>query len=200
MKVIDFYFDFSSPYGYFMSEKIGATAKRYGRSVHWHPVLLFAVLRSVGLPPPFEHPIKLEYITKDFARSAKQSGIEYALPPTFPASTQNAARAFYLLNEKAPQSAIAFAQSVLRKFFCDGLDISSLELISQIVCSQTDALGDLVGVSDLLKTQAAKSLLQNAIAQAVDKKVFGSPFVIIDGEPFFGFDRLMHIEQKLASS
>jgi hypothetical protein len=37
---IDFYFDFSSPYGFIGSEKIEALAARHGRKVAWHPVLL----------------------------------------------------------------------------------------------------------------------------------------------------------------
>ena len=37
---IDFYFDFSSPYGYFAAEKIDALAERFGRTVLWHPFLL----------------------------------------------------------------------------------------------------------------------------------------------------------------
>ena len=66
----DFYFDFASPYGYFMSEKIDVLVAKHGRKVIWRPILLFAALRALGLPPPLEHPVKLEYMTADFARSA----------------------------------------------------------------------------------------------------------------------------------
>jgi 2-hydroxychromene-2-carboxylate isomerase len=44
---IDFYFDFSSPYGYFAAEKIDAA--RHGRTVHWHPFLLGATFKVTGL-------------------------------------------------------------------------------------------------------------------------------------------------------
>ena len=117
MQPIDFYFDFASPYGYFMSEKIDALAVQHGRTVTWRPILLFAALRSLGLPAPFEHPVKLEYITADFARSAKYLNVDYRLPPAFPALTQHAARAFYLLEGKAPDAAVPFAQAVLRGYF-----------------------------------------------------------------------------------
>ena len=85
MQPIDFYFDFASPYGYFMSEKIDVLAAKHGRTVIWRPILLFAALRSLGLPPPLEHPVKLEYFTADFARSAKFLNVDYSLPPAFPA-------------------------------------------------------------------------------------------------------------------
>ncbi|HKA43994.1 MAG TPA: DsbA family protein, partial [Burkholderiales bacterium] len=40
---IDFYFDFSSPYGYFASNKIDELAAKHGRTVIWRPILLGAV-------------------------------------------------------------------------------------------------------------------------------------------------------------
>ena len=200
MPPIDFYFDFASPYGYFMSEKIDALALERGRRVTWRPILLFAALRALGLPPPFEHPVKLEYITADFARSARFLGVDFCLPSAFPALTQQAARAFYLLNRQAPADAVPFAQAALRAYFCKGQDISSIDMIAQMVCEQTEALGDAAAVRYALQSADAKTLLQDAITAAVEKKVFGSPFVVVDGEPFFGVDRLPQIAQKLAAA
>ena len=198
MQPIDFYFDFASPYGYFMSEKIGALAAQHGRTVTWRPILLFAALRSLGLPAPFEHPVKLEYITADFSRSAKFLNVDYSLPPAFPALTQHAARAFYLLNSKAPDAAIPFAQAVLRGYFRDGCEIANVDVIAEMVVGQTASLGSVADIRDQLKTDEAKTMLQNAVNEAVANKVFGSPFVVIDGEPFFGVDRLPQIAQKLS--
>ena len=200
MQPIDFYFDFASPYGYFMSEKIDTLAARHGRTVTWRPILLFAALRALGLPPPFEHPVKLEYITADFARSAKFLNVDYSLPPAFPALTQHAARAFYLLGREAPGDAVPFAQAVLRGYFRDGRDISNIDVIAQIAGEQTPSLGSTADIRDLLKTDDVKAMLQGAINEAVEKKVFGSPFVVIDGEPFFGVDRLPQIARKLAAT
>jgi 2-hydroxychromene-2-carboxylate isomerase len=200
MQPIDFYFDFASPYGYFMSEKIAVLAAKHGRTVIWRPILLFAALRSLGLPPPFEHPVKLEYITADFARSAKFLNVDYSLPPAFPALTQHAARGFYLLHSKAPQAAVPFAHAVLRGYFRDGRDISNIDVIAQMVGDQTASLGSSADVCDLLKGGEAKAMLQAAITDAVEKKVFGSPFVVIDGEGFFGVDRLPQLAARLAGS
>jgi 2-hydroxychromene-2-carboxylate isomerase len=200
MQPIDFYFDFASPYGYFMSEKIDALGAKHGRTVIWRPILLFAALRSLGLPPPFEHPVKLEYITADFARSAKFLNVDYSLPPAFPALTQHAARGFYLLHGKAPEAAVPFAHAVLRGYFRNGRDISNIDVIAQMVGDQTASLGSSADVCDLLKGGEAKAMLQAAITDAVEKKVFGSPFVVIDGEGFFGVDRLPQLAARLAGS
>ena len=45
---IDFYFDFSSPYGYLASEKVEALAAKHGRSVNWCPILLGVVFKVTG--------------------------------------------------------------------------------------------------------------------------------------------------------
>jgi len=200
MQPIDFYFDFASPYGYFMSEKIGVLAAKHGRTVIWRPILLFAALRALGLPPPFEHPVKLEYITADFARSATFLNIDYNLPAGFPALTQHAARAFYLLHSKAPGAAVPFAQAVLRGYFRDHRDISNIDVIVHMVGEQTASLGSPADVRDLLNSDEAKAMLQAAITDAVQKKVFGSPFVVMDGEGFFGVDRLPQLEARLAGT
>ena len=199
MQPLDFYFDFASPYGYFMSEKIGALAAAHGRTVTWRPLLLFAALRALGLPPPLEHPVKRDYMTADFARSARYLGVDYHLPHAFPALTQHAARAFYVLDDKVPALAIPFAQTVLRGYFRDDRDISDLDVVVRMVCDHTDALGSASTVRDLVQGDAAKALLQSAIAQAVDRKVFGSPLVFVEDEPFFGVDRLPQIAARLAT-
>ena len=200
MQPIDFYFDFASPYGYFTSEKIDALATKHGRKVIWRPILLFAALRALGLPPPLEHPVKLEYMTADFVRSATFLNIDYSLPPGFPALTQHAARAFYLLHSKAPDAAIPFAQAVLRGYFRDRRDISNIDVIVQMVGEQTAILGSSADVRDLLKSDEAKAMLQAAVTDAVEKKVFGSPFVVMDGEGFFGVDRLPQLAARLAGT
>ena len=48
---IDFYFDFSSPYGYFASTKIDALAAKYGREAVWRPFLLGAAMKITGGAP-----------------------------------------------------------------------------------------------------------------------------------------------------
>ena len=48
---IDFYFDFSSPYGYLAAHRIDAVAAKHGRRVHWRPFLLGVAFRETGQTP-----------------------------------------------------------------------------------------------------------------------------------------------------
>ena len=71
---IDFYFDFSSPYGYLAAQRIEALAARHGRSVDWHPILLGVIFKETGAAPLTQVPLKGEYSRRDMARRM-QAGV-----------------------------------------------------------------------------------------------------------------------------
>lgn len=193
---IEFYFDFSSPYGYLMAEKIDALAERFGRRVLWRPVLLGVIFQASGSRPPVDgSSAKSRYMERDFVRSARFMGVPYNPPSRFPLPTQNAARAFYWLEDRDSAEARRFARAVYRAFFVEDKDISSPEVVFDIAAG----LGiDRAALAEAVKSQALKDRLKAEVDAALDKGVFGSPHVIIDGEPFFGADRLPQIERWLA--
>lgn len=196
---IDFWFDFASPYGYFMSERIDALAARHGRQVRWRPLLLFAVLRAHGLPPPFEHPLKRDYGHLDFERSARFLEIPYAMPAGFPHISPHAARAFYLLRQADPAAARDFARAVMRGYFRAGAAIADAGCIAALAHEAAPlACGSEAEFALRIDGAEARALLAAAIEEAVQARIFGSPTVLIDGEAFFGVDRLPQIEARLA--
>ena len=194
---IDFYFDFSSPYGYLMAEKIDAVAARYGRKVKWHPILLGVIFQSTGARPPVAGTSsKANYMMADFHRSARFLGVPYNPPSRFPLPTQNAARAYYWLHAQDCTLARQFALAVYRGFFVDDLDISSPETVLEIAAK----LGvDRNTLAAALQNPEIKEMLKAQCEMALQAGVFGSPHVIIDGEAFFGADRLPQIEHWLAT-
>ena len=108
---IDFWFDFSSPYSYLLSERIDELAARFGRKVRWHPILLGVVFKSTGSAPlTLQTPVKANYWLIDFERSARFMGIPYHHPSQFPLATQNAARAYYWLHGEDCALARRFAR------------------------------------------------------------------------------------------
>ncbi len=192
---IDFWFDFSSPYGYLMSEKIDALAAQYGRKVRWHPILLGIVFQATGSRPPADGvSSKGNYMMHDFQRSARFMGVPYNPPSRFPLPTQNAARAYYWLHGQDCALARAFAHAVYRAFFVDDRDISSPDTVLDIAV----ALGvDRDTLAAALQTPEMKARLKDECDRALTVGVFGSPHVVIDGEAFFGADRLPQIERWL---
>lgn len=192
---IDFWFDFSSPYGYLLAEKIDEVAAKHGRKVRWHPILLGVIFQATGSRPPVDgHSPKAKYVFNDFHRSARFMGVPYNPPSRFPLPTQNAARAYYWLHSQDCALARRFAQAVYRGFFVDDIDISSPETVLDIAAK----IGvDRSSLETALQTPEVKARLKDECEQALAAGVFGSPHVIVDGEHFFGADRLPQIERWL---
>ena len=201
---IDFWFDFSSPYGYLMSERIDELAARFGRKVRWHPVLLGVVFKATGSAPlTLQNPAKAAYSLLDFARSARFMRIPYRHPTRFPLATQNAARAYYWLHGQDCALARRFARAAFRALYVDDRDISAPDVVLEIAANLgvDRALKEVpLGGSSLeaaLQSQEIKGRLKDEVDKALAIGVFGSPHVMIDGEPFFGADRLPQIEKWL---
>ena len=192
---IDFWFDFSSPYGYLMSECIDDLAARFGRKVRWHPILLGVVFKATASAPlTLQHPARAAYALCDFERSARFMGIPYRHPTKFPLPTQNAARAYYWLHGQDCALARRFAHAVYRALFVDDRDISAPETVLEIAAN----LGvDPNRLGAALQSPEIKDRLREEVDTAMKMGVFGSPHVIIDGEAFFGADRLPQIERWL---
>ena len=194
---IDFYFDFSSPYGYLASEKIEALAERHGRSVDWRPILLGVVFKLTGANPLTDVPLKGPYSKRDFARSAKFHGVErFRLPSTFPIATQAPARIVLWLKKRDPALAVATLHGLYRAFFGDDVDISKPDnAVAVAVHCGVDGAAARVAIDD----PAIKDALKRENERAIAAGVFGSPFTIVDGEPFWGVDRLDQVDRWLAT-
>lgn len=192
---LEFYFDFSSPYGYLAAEHIDELAAKYGRKVKWRPVLLGVIFKATGAAPLTTVPLKGDYAKLDFVRSARFMGIPYNPPSRFPLPTQMAARAYYWLHDRDCAMARAFAKAVYRAFFVEDRDVSDPEVVLAIAA----AVGaDRAAVAEAVESLEIKERLKAEVAAALEKGVFGSPFILCDGEPFMGADRLPQLEARLA--
>ncbi len=194
LEPLDFYFDFSSPYGYLASEKIDDLGARFGRKVRWHPLLLGVIFKETGVLPLTQQKIKGPYFVRDFARSARFMGVPFRQPDRFPLPTQAAARAYYWLHGQDCASARAFAHAVYRALFVDNRDISAPATVVEIAA----AIGlDPAAIEVAIAAPEMKERLKNEIEAALSLGVFGSPTVVVDGELFFGADRLPQVEHWL---
>ncbi len=192
---IDFYFDFSSPYGYFAAAKIDALAAKYDRATIWRPILLGAVFKITGQQPLTTIPMKGSYAQHDLLRSARWFSVPFKFPGKFPVATTAACRAFYWLNDRDPPAARTLAQALYRAYFAEDRDISNPEITANVAAK----LGhDKDAVIQAVNDAAVKERLKTEIDAAIERGVFGSPYIIVDGEPFWGSDRLDQIEQWLA--
>ncbi|HVN36424.1 MAG TPA: 2-hydroxychromene-2-carboxylate isomerase [Casimicrobiaceae bacterium] len=193
---IDFYFDFSSPYGFLASQKIEALAQKYGRSVDWHPILLGVIFKETAAAPLTMIPLKGEYSKRDLARSARFHGLEFRMPSKFPIATQAAARIVLWLEGRDPELAVRIAKALYGAYFLGDVDISDPEQAIAVAAGEgVDANEARAAIGD----PAVKQGLKREVEQAIARGVFGSPYVIVDGEPFWGLDRFDQVERWLAT-
>jgi len=189
---IDFYFEFSSPYGYIASHLADGLGERTGREVTWRPILLGPVFKTTGQAPLVDVPLKGEYSKRDFPRMARYHGVPYAQPAKFPIGTVAGVRAFYWLHDRDPQQAQAFAKVLYADYFAKGIDVSAPEAVLQ---AAKGAGADEAALASALQDPAVKDRARQEVEAAIAAGVFGSPYFIVDGEPFWGSDRMPMLEE-----
>ena len=191
---MDFYFDFSSPYGYLASERIDAIAGKFGRTVNWHPILLGVIFKQTGAQPLTQVPIKGQYSERDFARSARLMKVPFSMPPVFPIATMAPARVMLWIASQDAEAGKAYTRAAYRAYFADGRNISEPSTAAAVA----EGLGhDRAAALAAIDDPQFKAALKNEVEQAIARGVFGSPFFIIDSEPFWGSDRLAMVEEWL---
>ncbi len=191
---IQFYYDFASPYGYMAATKISALAAKHGRSVEWKPILLGVVFKVTGGVPLPMAPLKGDYSRRDMERSARLFNVPYKLPSKFPIAGQSPARVIYSLEAQGAARQEQVTLALYRAYMVDDRDISSPEVTADVAGS----VGlDRQKVLDVIADPVMKEKLKTETEAAIARGVFGSPYIIVDGEPFWGFDRLEHVDRWL---
>ncbi len=191
---IDFYFDFASPYGYLAAHRIDAIADRHERTVTWRPHLLGVVFKDTGGRPVLDIPLKGDYARHDLARAARLMGVPVTVPKRFPFMSVAAARAFYWLADRDEAAAKTLALALFSAAFAAGRDISGAETVAEIAAG----LGqDKTVVLAALGDTAVKQRLRREVDAALARGVFGSPYIIVDNEPFWGIDHLDLLDKWL---
>jgi 2-hydroxychromene-2-carboxylate isomerase len=188
---IQFYFEFSSPYGYLASERIEAIAARHGREILWKPFLLGIVFKQAGTGPLLDVPLKGDYSKRDIERTARLHDIPYHWPPRFPFLSVNAARLVYWAG---PGMAPALTHAFYRAAYAQGRDLHQ----TAVVLDVADEAGlDREASAQAIKDPGVKARLAEETQAAIDLGVCGAPFFLVGDEPFWGHDRLEMLDRWL---
>ncbi|MBX3586897.1 MAG: 2-hydroxychromene-2-carboxylate isomerase [Ramlibacter sp.] len=196
MTPLHFYFDFISPFGYFASLRIEDIARRHGRTVQWHAMLLgVSVLKVMGLKPLLETPLKGDYIRRDAQRYMRRHGIVLKRDLDDPVMDPRAAgRAFHYVKHHRPALAAPLAHALYKAYWAEGQDLSTADAISALPLPEGLDAGWLrAGIA----SDEAGSLLRSAVDASLKAGVFGSPTVVVDGEPFWGVQTFELLEEWL---
>lgn len=197
-RVVDFYFDFISPFGFFASLRIDALAARYGYRTCWNPMLIgVSVIKVMGMKPLLETPLKGPYIIRDGNRYARREHINLGRQMDAPmVDPRPAGRAYSWIHRHLPGEGKKFAQQVFAAYWLQGLDISKESTLDGILTALGLATPEVLAG---IKSVEASDLLRGNVESSLACGVFGSPFFIVNGEPFFGVEKMELLEDWLAT-
>ena len=191
---IVFYWDFPSPYAYIGANLIEAVAQKHGRSVDWRPVSLGHLWKAIPDRAPIPQQ-KMDHMMHDWTRSARLAGLPIVTKPDpFPTDAKLPRLLFYRLKAQDPGKAVAFAKATFRQYWGEGRDIAKPEHLAGVLKTLGISEGEL---SSAAEDQVARQQVLDATAEAINLKAFGTPTFVVDGEMFWGADRIDHIDRWL---
>lgn len=198
MAPLHFYFDFISPFGYFASLRIEELARRHGRTVEWHAMLLgVSVMKVMGLKPLLDTPLKGDYIRRDAQRYMRRHGITPQRRLDDPVMDPRAAgRAFHYVKRHQPALAAPLAHALYDAYWAQGRDLSTAAAVASVPLPAGLAADWLRAGID---SDEAGALLRSAVDASLKAGIFGSPTVVADGEPFWGVQTLELLDEWLAT-
>jgi 2-hydroxychromene-2-carboxylate isomerase len=197
-KHVDYYVSLNSPWTYLGSKRFETMARKYGADVTIWPVdfgSVFAV--SGGLPLPKRAPQRQAYRMMELKRWRDQVGVKLNLEPKFfPSNEVPAAKCVIALREQGRMTdAIKLAHAVLYGLWADEKNPGDPATLQSIITACGLDAAEVVKAGDAPEMAAKREAYTR---HAIDQGVFGAPSFVIDGEIFWGQDRLDFVDRKLA--
>lgn len=192
---IVFYCEFSSPYAYIATHLIETVAAKHGRPVDWRPISLGHLWKAIGRPLETPKP-KMDYSHRDWLRFAKLEGIAMTDPQPFPVNASVARNLFYRLARTDRALAVRFAKAAFNRYWGEGLDIGGVAQLQPVAAALDIPASELDAAAT---DDAAKQEGAAATAEAARAGAFGTPTFLVDGEMFWGADRIAQMDRWLAA-
>ncbi|MBL8643326.1 MAG: DsbA family protein [Rhodospirillaceae bacterium] len=193
---ITFYFDFNSTFSYIAIHKIDELAAKYGRAVDWRAISLGHLFQAQNIVPPPTIPAKFKYLAHDFDRSCRFAGLPSALPKNFPPDVKFSRLMFWHLKAQDEALARRFAKAVSSAIFGRGEEVVTPEQVA-LACRDIPGItAEAVAAAGADGT--AKRAVITALNDAVADGMVGAPYFVLDGETFWGADRMDQLEWRLA--
>ena len=195
MTELDFYFDFGSPTAFLANSRLRQLQQEYDFKIHFKPVLLGGIFKATGNSSPVMVAAKGEYMLKhDLPRYAQKYSVALKFNPHFPINTLQLMRAATGLLDKSNFD--SFINTIFKAIWIDGLNMGD-EMVLQKVLSDSNFNSH--DIFKLASTDSVKEILIANTDSAVKRGLFGVPTIFINGEMFFGQDRLDFVEEILKS-
>lgn len=194
-RAVEIAFDVVCPYAYLASTRIEAIAARTGATLTWEPILLGGVFRAIGQsddPNAQMSEAKRRHTDRDLHRWAEHFEVPLVRRADHPRRSVLAMRAILATPQAERVRAI---HALFAAYHARGEDIASPDVVRGALSG-----AGLDGAALVARTEDAeiKDALRRTTARAVERGVFGVPAMFVDGELYWGQDRLDWVEEALS--
>ena len=197
MKVIQYYLVPKSPWTYLGHERLMAIAERHGAQVQPRPFALAERVFQVsgGLPLPKRPPQRQAYRLVELRRWSDYLNLPLNLQPRyFPVDDSAACRMIILASQtQGDQAGNRLAGAFLKAVWAQDLNLADPDTLVSLADQQ-----GLDGRALYDANQQAQATYDDYTQQAIDLQVFGAPWYVYNGEPFWGQDRLDFLDRALS--
>ena len=181
-KIIDFYFDFISPYSYLAHKKIINLNLR--DIFNYKAILLGGLHNLAEVTPPAFNERKMKNMKDDCILIAKKNEISFKWNEKFPINSLYLMRGFLIVDDNKKST---FIDLCFDAYWKDNLDISTEKNMQKIL---TDCAIDHAFFEKSIKEQKIKDKLKDLTSEAFKLNVFGAPTFLVNNKLFWGQDRL----------
>ncbi|MCB1509213.1 MAG: 2-hydroxychromene-2-carboxylate isomerase [Hyphomicrobiaceae bacterium] len=194
---VDCFYTAISPYAYLGHQAFVEMAARNGVSVRFKPVRLFGVFEQTGgVPLPKRHPARLAYRWIELQRWREARGLPLNLKPAFwPADCSLADRAAILVAESGADAA-AYVGKTLSIVWAEDKNIADEAVVAEAL---RETGHDAEAILEAVKAGKADAAYDAHTQEGADLGIIGSPCYVLNGEPFWGQDRIELLESAIRS-
>lgn len=185
-RMIEFWFDFASTYSYVAAMRIERECAAAGVEVAYRPFLLgpiFQDLLGIKDSPFNAQPVRGRYMWRDLERLCQKHALPWRRPSVFPRNSVLPARVALAAGDATP----AVTGALFRANFAEDLDIADPAVVRAVADSAGAGGATLV---ELAQSAEIKARLRETTSRAQQLGIFGAPDFVVNGELFFGQDRL----------
>ena len=183
-KVIDFYFDFISPYSFLAHKRIAMIKKNENIKFSYKPILLGGLHNLAGITAPALIKSKRNYLVEDCEMIAKKYNINFVFNKKFPINSLKLMRGLLIVKDEIKNE---YIDKFFDAYWSLNIDLNDEKNITNFL---SELRVDSIFFYENIKKMKIKKLLTKLTQEAFDKKIFGAPTFIVNDKIFWGQDRL----------
>lgn len=197
-RTVDYYLAPQSPWAYLGHQRLADIVQRTGATVRVMPIDLGGKVFPIsgGLPLGQRAPQRQAYRLVELQRFSQHLKVPLTLKPRyFPVGGDDAARLIIAADlAQGAQAAMKISGAILAACWAQERNMADDKVLTELLGEQ-----DLpVSLMEASHTQAVQERYESCTQAAIDAGVFGAPSYVVDGEIFWGQDRLDFVERALA--